>query len=164
MAIYDRISDFVKSGPRRLRDAEELMEPPTRAAQGSDADQRHLRAAMYLAGYAVECLLKAYLIDQEECQSLAEAQKRINRRRQSQGQEAIPDIAHTSAGHNIGLLVGLTDLAERPGYDPRLWGRVDQWKSTWRYIPDSPDRVKAEKFMSDVRAAIDWLSPKIIHA
>ena len=119
---------------------------------------------MYLAGYAAECLLKAYLIDQEECQSLAEAQKRINRRRQSQGQEAIPDIAHTSAGHNIGLLVGLTDLAERPGYDPRLWGRVDQWKSTWRYIPDSPDRIKAEKFMSDVRAAIDWLSPKIIHA
>jgi len=29
MAQNDRISDFVKSGPRRLRDAEELMEAPT---------------------------------------------------------------------------------------------------------------------------------------
>ena len=77
MAIRDRLSDFVKSGPRRLKDANELMEMPTADAQRSDAKNRHLRGAMYLAGYAIECLLKAYLIEQEDCQSLADAQDRI---------------------------------------------------------------------------------------
>lgn len=77
MPTQDRISDFVKSGPHRLQNAEELMELPTRAAQGSDAGQRHLRAAMYLAGYAVECMLKAYLSEQEECQALGATQDKI---------------------------------------------------------------------------------------
>src|SRR4051794_32059413 len=81
MPTRDRLSDFVKSAPRRLKDAEELIEHPTADPQRSDADRRHLRGAMYLAGYAVECLLKAYLIEQEGCQSLAAAQARINERR-----------------------------------------------------------------------------------
>jgi hypothetical protein len=162
MANNDRISDFVKSGPRRLLDAEELMETPTHHGQGSDARQRHLRTAMYLAGYAVECLLKAYLIEQENSQSLAEAQGKINRRRRRQGVEEIPDIAHTAAGHNISRLVSLTDLAERPGYDPKLWGRLSQWQTAWRYAHDFPERAKAEAFMNDVRVATNWLTPKIV--
>lgn len=81
MPDFDNISDLVKSGPRRLQDAEELMQPPTHDRQRSDAQTRHLRGAMYLSGYGVECLLKAYLVEQEGCRTLTEAQNKINDRR-----------------------------------------------------------------------------------
>ena len=61
MAFYDTIKDYRAAANQRLGDARELMETPTRDSERSDAEQRHLRGAMYLAGYAVECLLKAYL-------------------------------------------------------------------------------------------------------
>jgi hypothetical protein len=77
-------------------------------------------------------------------------------------QAEIPNIAQSSAGHGIDRLVGLTDLTERPGYDPRLWGRVALWQSAWRYMHDFPDRRKAEAFVADVCAAVNWLSPKIL--
>ena len=60
MPFRDTIQDYRRSATRRLEDAKELLEPPTLDPQRSDADRRHLRGAMYLAGYAVECLVKAY--------------------------------------------------------------------------------------------------------
>jgi hypothetical protein len=63
MPARGRFSDYVKSAARRLKDAEELLQPPNADPQRSDADRRDLRGAMYLAGYAVESLLKAYLIE-----------------------------------------------------------------------------------------------------
>jgi len=162
MPVRDRLSDFVKSGPRRVKDAEELMATPSMDNQRSDAPTRHLRGAMYLAGYGVECLLKAYLIEQEGSQSLTGAEAKINVRRASHNQEPIEKIARTAAGHDLFYLVGLTDLSTRPGYDPVLWSRLSQWRSTWRYKHDSPKREEAERFMRDVRAAMDWLQPKIL--
>ncbi len=156
------MADFIKSAARRLKDAEELMENPTVDSNRSDAICRHNRGAKYLAGYAVECTLKAYLIDQEECQSLRTAQLRINERRRNRGQEPIEQIASSAAGHNIYYLVGLTDIAERPGYDRVLWSRLSGWKSTWRYLHDTPKREHAEGFLRDVRAAVKWLQPKIL--
>lgn len=161
MAFRDRLSDFVKSGPLRLKDAIELMEMPSSDTQRSDAAKRHLRCAMYLAGYAIECLLKAYIIEYENCQSLTEAQERINNKRMSGGQEKIDRIASTSAGHDIYYLIGLTDLSTRPGYDPKLWGRISIWKSTWRYEHDTTERKIAEKFLADVSQGVNWLRPKI---
>ncbi len=162
VATNEGIADFMKSGPRRLRDAEELLTEPRVNPNSSDADRRHLRGAMYLAGYAVECMLKAYLIDQEGTQSLSGAQGKINERRASRGEPPIKDIAHTSAGHSIGLLVALTDLATRPGYEPKLWGQLSAWRTEWRYASDYPSRVEAELFIRAVRSATDWLQPGVI--
>ncbi|MCX6380397.1 MAG: hypothetical protein NT023_13130 [Armatimonadetes bacterium] len=162
MADCDSLSDFIKVGQQRLKDAEELMEKPTADFQRSDAERRHLRGAMYLAGYAVECLLKAYLIDQEGGLSLIETQSKINIRRQSSGQELIRQIAATSAGHDIAYLAGLTDISVRPGYDYKVWSRLARWKSTWRYDYTTPKREEAEKFLQDVHTAVDWLQPNII--
>lgn len=161
MADFDALSDFAKSGPHRLKDAEELMEPPTADAARSDAATRHLRGAMYLAGYAVECLLKAYLIQQEGCRYLSDAQQRINARRQSAGKEPIRDIARTASGHSLGYLLGLTDLESQQGFDVKLWGRLTEWKPAWRYdpAPSAPDAARA--FLEDVRAALRWVQPRI---
>ena len=62
MPEHDGISEYLKAGLHRLRDAEELLQEPSIILKESGADTRHLRGAVYLAGYAVECVLKAYLI------------------------------------------------------------------------------------------------------
>ncbi len=164
MPQHARLSDFVKSSPRRFQDALELMEQPTASGTRSDAATRHLRGAMYLAGYAVELLLKAYLIEQERSQSIQEAQGKINKRRSDHSEPPIKNIATTAAGHSIEYLIRLTDLPERTGYDPELWGRVAVWSSGWRYDPDPPGRVAAQEFVEDVQAALNWLTPKIMRA
>ena len=61
MADYDGISQYWKAAARRLQDAQELLQPPTINADEQGAETRHLRAAVYLAGYAVECILKVYI-------------------------------------------------------------------------------------------------------
>ncbi len=161
MPDFDNIDDLVKSGPRRLQDAEELMQFPTHNAQRSDAPTRHLRGAMYLAGYGVECLLKAYIIEQEGCRTLTEAQNKINERRKREGAELLRDIAGSAAGHSIDYLLRLTDLSDKYEFDIRLWGRLAQWKSFWRYDPNPATRQEAEVFLTDILAAINWLKPKV---
>lgn len=86
MLEFDSIGDYVKAGPRRLADAKELLEQPTLEPDAPDAAHRHLRGAVYLAGYAVECALKAYIISRAPpAQRFLEA---IERRRQ----EGEPDL------------------------------------------------------------------------
>lgn len=160
MAGHDRIERFAKSASRHLKDAIELLEIPTSDPNRSDAMRRHLQGARYLAGYAAECLIKAYLIDQEGCRTLTSAEDRINARRAGEGKEPIRSISRSAAGHSILYLLGLTDLVERPGYDARLWSRVAVWDTGWRYVPDAPAREQAVRFVQDVERATDWLRPK----
>ena len=162
MPFRDTIKDYRRSAMRRLEDATELLEPPTYNSQRSDVLQRHLRGAMYLAGYAVECLLKAYLIQQLNSQTLAAAMDAINLQRKQEKRDPIENIARTAAGHQIFYLLRLTDLQGRPGYDIRLWGHVGQWRSAWRYETDFVQRQEATDFIDAVQSVVDWLSPKIM--
>ena len=162
MPFRDTIQDYKRSATRRLEDAKELLELPTLDSQRSDSDRRHLRGAMYLAGYAAECLLKAYLIQHQDAQTLASAMDAINDQRRQQGREPVENIARSAAGHKILYLLQLTDLPRYPVYDPRLWARVAQWRSSWRYETESISRLEAVEFLNDVQTIVDWLSPKII--
>ena len=162
MAFHDTIRDYRRAAEQRLADARELMEMPTRDAERSDAERRHLRGAMYLAGYAVECLLKAYLIQHNNAPTLSAATVRLNRRRKNQGLQPVRNIARTAAGHQIAYLVELTDLpTTHTGYDRGLWGRVAAWQSAWRYESGQVPPEEAREFLEDVEAAVHWIQPKI---
>ncbi len=161
MPFRDTIQDYRRSAARRLEDAKELLELPTLDPQRSDADRRHLRGAMYLAGYAAECLVKAYLIQHMNAQTLAAAVDTLNEQRRQQGLEPVEQIARTAAGHKILYLLQLTDLPQYPAYDPKRWARVAQWRSSWRYETDMVAHTDAGEFLDDVQAVVDWLSPKI---
>ncbi len=162
MAFRDTARDYRRAAQSRFQDARELMQPPASDAERSDAARRHLRGAMYLAGYAVECLLKAYLIQQVNTQTLAGAVDRLNQQRQSRGQDAVRNIARSAAGHELLYLLGLTDLKTvSSGFDPKLWGRVAKWKSAWRYESDLVDSETAREFLEDIEAAAQWLQTKI---
>ena len=117
---------------------------------------------MYLSGYAVECLLKAYIVQHWKTQTLKDAQDAINKRRQQQGKEKIRNIARSAAGHDIFLLLQVTDVPLYPGYVQEVWGQVGKWGSNWRYETDRVERSDAEDFLNNIKAAIDWLQPKIL--
>jgi hypothetical protein len=162
MPFRDTAREYKRAAGRRFDDANELMQMPTWDSQRSDAKERHLRGAMYLAGYAVECLLKAYLIHQMNAQTLGEATAALDVQRISRGLRPLRNILRTAAGHQIAYLIQLTDLPKiYPSYDPKLWGRLGEWQSAWRYESDAVARAEAEAFLNDVQAVVDWLSSKM---
>ncbi len=159
MAEFDGKFQFIKAALDRLKDAEELLAPPSRDPAVSDASRRHLRAAMYLAGYSVECILKAYIISRvPNANSLSIA---IQRRRDS-GEE-IPEI-QGNAGHNLVTLMNLTDLEPQVLTDKEIAKDRNvciKWKSTWRYDPAAPERQQAEDFVSAVKRFHLWIKMRL---
>ncbi len=108
MAEYDDIIHFRKAGLQRLRDAEELLQPPSITPNVSEASTRHLRGAMYLAGYGIECVLKEYIISPTPpARSLGKALEI----REASGKSAF-DL-YSSAGHNLTGLLAL-----------KIWNRL----------------------------------------
>ena len=160
MAEFDGKFQFIKSALSRLKDAEELLEPPSRQPFVSDAGKRHLRSAMYLAGYSVECILKAYIITKvSNVETLSAA---IQQRRKSG--EIIADI-QGSAGHNLITLLLLTDLDIQIRTDKgaaKDWAICLKWSSSWRYDPSEPEREQAEAFVSAVRRFHHWVKNSFV--
>jgi HEPN domain-containing protein len=67
--LFRGISDQEKASKHRMTDAEALFA------------ERRWRGAMYLAGYAVECLLKARLMRMFGCRHLDDLEDELHRRR-----------------------------------------------------------------------------------
>ncbi len=158
MAEHDGLSQYRKAAARRLRDAEELLQPPSLASEEQGADTRHLRGAVYLAGYAVECVLKAYIISQAaSAMSLAEA---VEERRRAG--EQVPNILGAD-GHDLRLLLSLTDLEERftDNARKRDWSLCMKWKPAWRYDPKPPTATFALEFMGAVKRIYQWVERQI---
>lgn len=157
MPEFDGISEYVKSGPRRLRDAEELLQPPTLHPKEHGADTRHLRGAVYLAGYGVECLLKAYLISrQPNCTRLSEARDAIR----ASG-NPIRDICG-EAGHDLRYLLSLSDLEARMDAEKLRWMSLSaRWSSSGRYDPRPVSREDAGARIAAARSLVDWIYTQI---
>ena len=158
MAEYDGISQYRKAAARRLKDAQELLQPPSIEPNEQGADTRHLRAAVYLAGYAVECILKVYIIAQvASAQSLATA---IQTRRDAG--EVIPNILGAD-GHKLTILLSLTDLEARFTDEERKkdWSLCVKWKSTWRYDPQPPKTTDASQIVAAVSRIYQWVERQV---
>lgn len=157
MPEFDGISEYVKSGIRRLRDAEELLQPPTLNPKEQGAGTRHLRGAVYLAGYGVECLLKAYLISrQRNCFRLSEARDAMRA-----AGNPIRDICG-EAGHDLRYLLSLTDLeACMDAGQLRQMSLSAKWSSSWRYDPRPVAREDAAARIEAARSLVDWIYTQI---
>ena len=158
MPPHDGKTEFIKAAAARLRDAEELLQPPTLSPNERGADTRHLRSTMYLARYSVECVLKAYIISQSKVSTLTEA---LDRRRAAG--EQIGNIMGAE-GHRLSLLLTLSGLDTLLNNETELkkdCGTCCKWDSTWRYDPVNPKRGEAEGFMLAVRRVHDWVKRHI---
>src|SRR5438045_5360506 len=74
------------------------------------------RGAMYLAGYAVECLLKTKLMRMYGCRHLSELEEELRHRGE------LPDSA-TVFTHRLESLLGLTRALDRLKANQVLWGQ-----------------------------------------
>lgn len=159
MAIreFDGITAYVKVAPKRLEDAWELLEQPTWQSDASDAAYRHLRAAIYLAGYVIECALKAYIISREP--PLQRFSEVINVRN-ARGENL--DFSG-SRGHSLLALCNATDLDTRMDDNDeirqlwRVWFNGD-WGPDWRYNPkDFTDRAGARGRIEAADRIYRWI-------
>ena len=102
---------------------------------------------MYLAGYSIECKLKARLMEMYNLDTLEQLEAEIERRL---GERV------SVFTHSIEVLFSLTGARERLLNDPRsstalqAYHRCNTWKPSWRYKPDDGSEDDCNTFMDAV--------------
>ncbi len=117
------------------------------------------RGAMYLAGYAVECLLKTKLMQIYDCRTLRELELELELKRRS----ILPAHGTVFTHH----LEGLLRLA--PGHHrllnnsemSYLFNDVNRWTPHWRYDPKQASPEEATQFMTHVDRVMHWINTNI---
>jgi hypothetical protein len=119
----------------RLEDAEVLL----RAAQTTRKPQRRV-GAVYLAGYAVECALKARICYERQVEILS------------------PQF-YT---HDLRWLLEMTGLSLRAKGEQAFWRAFSyvqvHWSVALRYQMPSLDAQKAREFLDKTKEIMSWLS------
>jgi hypothetical protein len=125
--LHSHYGDYIGASPKRLADARKLLASACSRSGEREVDLPHLCGAQYLAGYAVECALKAYIIRQLHS-------RRVTRKVQTWDEvvKHLPELAGAES-HNLELLLKATDLAGRPDWDPWAWGQCLKWYPALRY-------------------------------
>jgi hypothetical protein len=158
MAKLENQAEYALASQQQLRDAAELLEPPTLDPSSPDALTRHLVGAMYLAGYAVECSLKEFLL--RKFGSLMTA---------APGASVTFDEirAHVDAavGKPLKDLHALSDLWLATGLGTRdttmtaNLGACSIWRVDWRYRPPAARaRSDAQQFVLAAQQLVGWVS------
>ena len=166
---YDGFSEFLKAAPKRLNDAWELLEAPSRNRDASDAAYRHVCAAYYLAGYAVECILKVYIM------RLVEA--RSQRTRISRWPQAVQHLARGgnpirlsgAHSHDLAKLYQAAELAAQVETDRKIadvWTQCAKWDYAARYCPQflpeaMRDRTAVAEFVSACDTMYHWIAQRV---
>ena len=99
---YIGISEQMKASKHRLDDARALF----------NAGRWH--GTMYMAGYSIECLLKARLMRMYNCRNLLELEDELQRRGALIGRITV-------FTHQLEELLRLTQARERLRQNPTLW-------------------------------------------
>jgi hypothetical protein len=132
---------------KRHRDAYALLE------------KQRWRGAMYMAGYALECKLKAQLMERYNCFHLQELKEELKRRTGDR-----PALMSVQA-HHLEYLLGFA-----PDYEARLrqnqamyqrYVRCNTWSYAWRYLGDDGIRQEAVSFLECVDLFYQWLANNI---
>ncbi len=112
---------------------------------------------MYMAGYAVECLLKTKLMRVYGCRTLRELANELQRR------GVLAEHA-TVFTHQLELLLRLTQRLGSLRQHRTLWPQftlVNRWLSAWRYTADLSNRRDAEDFLEAVAQIMQWIENNV---
>lgn len=136
-------TDLIKAGIHRLKDAWQLLE------------SGRLRGAMYLAGYAVECKLKARLLDQHRVVTLAELERVLQRKMRRRIGLYIHDLNGLGS-----LLAGWNRLSGFPAFQ-RCWKVALSWSVEWRYAREHALVQEARAFLSSIEECLRWIERSV---
>jgi len=161
---YDGYSELFKAAPKRLCDAQELLEAPTREPNTGDASYRHLCAAQYLAGYAVECVLKTYIILYIDARSKEHVVRWSQAVQHLASQSAVEPVDGRH-GHNLGRLLaasGLGPQLEQDALANAAWSDCAKWDYNTRYQPrPMTDRTRVEAFVGACGTVFHWVRARL---
>jgi HEPN domain-containing protein len=143
--LYMGVSEQSKASKHRLDDARALL------------NAARWRGAMYMSGYAVECLIKTKLMRGYGCQNLYELEYELENELQRRGILASHATVFT---HHLELLLRLTQTFDRLRQNQVLWPKfniVNRWMPAWRYHSDLANRQEAEDFLEAVLYIMKWI-------
>lgn len=143
--LFYGVSEQSKAGKHRLDDARALL------------NAVRWRGAMYLAGYAIECQLKAKLMRMFNCRHLRELEEELQQRGKLAG-------AATVFTHQLEMLLRLTNALDRMRQSKENWAQfnlVNRWVPAWRYTADLSSRQDAEEFLAAVEAVSHWIDSNV---
>ena len=132
--LFIGVTEQSKAGIHRREDAHALL------------GATRWRGAMYLAGYSVECLLKAKLMRMYGCGNLRELEEELQRR-------GLLAVHATIFTHQLEILFRLANGLDRLRRNAQLWpvfNIVNLWIPAWRYNPDLSNHEDARDYLSAV--------------
>ena len=136
--MYQGRTEQRKAAIKRKADARALYEK----------GEQHFMGAMYLAGYAIECNLKAIAMQIYGVNTLKDLSKKIK------------------VDENVLFSHGLAALVEQMPFrlrfkESEVWNdfetQVNRWSSSWRYDPGNPSKKKVDSFLKAVNKVYNWL-------
>lgn len=139
-AVRDTV--FRQAGLMRLREAEVLLRHEPSYPSG----------AIYLGGYAVECLFKYCICRREEPQAVRYPDDLHDRRR--------VERLLSARGHDLELLAvesGSWPSIERDRDLRAHFSNLTKWSVTLRYRADAGDYAVALRFLASARRLAGWL-------
>jgi HEPN domain-containing protein len=143
--LFYGVSEHSKAGKHRFDDARALFKAG------------RWRGAMYLAGYAVECLLKTKLMRRFECRHLLELEDELQRR-------GTLLVRATIFTHQLEVLLRLAEGLDRLRQNELLWRSfhlVNRWVPAWRYSADLSNREDAEDLLEAVEKLSHWIDHNV---
>lgn len=143
--LHHGVSDQSKASLRRREDAEALFQ------------SGRWQGAMYLGGYAVECLLKAALMHQFDCRTLADLERELRDR----GLMAADSTMYT---HQFETLFRVAGHFDRLRASREVWPRfrtVNLWRPSLRYDPHPVGPEDAQDFLEAVDQIVAWIRSNI---
>ena len=111
------------------------------------------RGAMYMAGYSIECLLKAKLMRIYACSNLRDLEVELQRR------GLLAEHA-TIFTHQLEILLRLANGLDRLRQNAQLWplfNIVNRWIPAWRYNPDRSEHDDARDYLNAVDSIRHWI-------
>ncbi len=143
---FHGVSEQRKAAIKRLRDARFLLDQQT-GQNWRDQSGLHSRGAMYLAGYAIECKLKAIAMETFRCRTLEELRVKL-------GVDERDIYAH-----GLELLAARLRLFDRlrKSHIWRDFAQVNRWRPSWRYDPMDWNNGLALDFLDTVERVYHWL-------
>jgi hypothetical protein len=161
---YDGHTELLKAAPKRLNDAQELVEPPSRDPRRSDARYRHLCGTYYLAGYAVECVLKVYTIMALR-DRIGGHITRWSHVIEHFSTTAAPVELSGKRSHDLGRLLMVARLGPDMDSDQQLkgaWGVCGKWDYNVRYRPEHMlSRGEVVQFVEACNTVYEWVRARL---
>lgn len=139
------ISELARASRHRFADARALL----RASRW--------QGAMYIAGYAVECLLKTKLMRIYGCRTLGDLEDEL------QSRSILPEHG-TVFTHRLRDLLKLAPGHNRLMQNREMWflfNRTSRWTPHWRYTLKQANRQAATEFVADVERLMRWIDNNI---